>query len=169
MGLSSYNGSLVASPVGAFVEVLFAMPALPPSRLPSSHVSAIAESAGDTQPASSALKARLHDTEELTIEFADDESELKPENEAAQGESSATEVPESAEAHAAQAATEFDAKALLQTVPNRPGCYRMYNDRDVVIYVGKAKDLKRRLSSYFLKRPVRSRATVNQCPAILTP
>ena len=48
--------------------------------------------------------------------------------------------------------TEFDAKAFLKTVPNRPGCYRMYNDRDVVIYVGKAKDLKRRLSSYFLKQ-----------------
>ncbi len=46
----------------------------------------------------------------------------------------------------------FDAKAFLKTVPNRPGCYRMYNDRQVVIYVGKAKDLKRRLSSYFLKQ-----------------
>ena len=54
----------------------------------------------------------------------------------------------------AQAAAEpvFDAKAFLKTVPNRPGCYRMYNDRQVVIYVGKAKDLKRRLSSYFLKQ-----------------
>ena len=45
----------------------------------------------------------------------------------------------------------FDAKAFLKTVPNRPGSYRMYDVRGEVIYVGKAKDLKKRLSSYFLK------------------
>lgn len=49
-------------------------------------------------------------------------------------------------------ATLFDAKAFLRTVPNMPGCYRMYGKGDVVIYVGKAKDLKKRLSSYFVKR-----------------
>lgn len=46
----------------------------------------------------------------------------------------------------------FDSKAFLKTVPNRPGCYRMYDLRNQVIYVGKAKDLKKRLSSYFLKQ-----------------
>lgn len=45
----------------------------------------------------------------------------------------------------------FDYKNFLKTVPNRPGSYRMYDQNDVVIYVGKAKDLKKRLSSYFLK------------------
>ena len=45
----------------------------------------------------------------------------------------------------------FDYKNFLKTVPNRPGSYRMYSDEDQVIYVGKAKDLKKRLSSYFLK------------------
>lgn len=45
----------------------------------------------------------------------------------------------------------FDYKSFLKTVPNRPGSYRMYSDEDTVIYVGKAKDLKKRLSSYFLK------------------
>lgn len=45
----------------------------------------------------------------------------------------------------------FDAPAFLRTVPNRPGSYRMYDVRGEVIYVGKAKDLKKRLSSYFLK------------------
>ena len=45
----------------------------------------------------------------------------------------------------------FDAKAFLKTVPGLPGCYRMYNQANEVIYVGKAKDLKKRLSSYFVK------------------
>ena len=45
----------------------------------------------------------------------------------------------------------FDYKSFLKTVPNRPGSYQMYKDENTVIYVGKAKDLKKRLSSYFLK------------------
>ena len=34
-------------------------------------------------------------------------------------------------------------------IPEDPGVYRFYNDKDKVIYVGKAKNLKNRLSSYF--------------------
>lgn len=45
----------------------------------------------------------------------------------------------------------FDSTAFLKTVTNQPGVYRMYNAEQVVIYVGKAKDLKKRLSSYFRK------------------
>ena len=133
------------------------MSALPPSSLPSSHESAAAASAGDAQP-DSALKVRLRGAKELTIEFADDESEPKPEVEVTAGETGVIETQESSESDSSEAQdgleedTGFDAKAFLKTVPNRPGCYRMYNDRDVVIYVGKAKDLKRRLSSYFLKQ-----------------
>ncbi len=37
----------------------------------------------------------------------------------------------------------------LKTVPHRPGCYLMRDRRGVIIYVGKAKDLFRRVSSYF--------------------
>ncbi|MDD4706443.1 MAG: excinuclease ABC subunit UvrC [Bacilli bacterium] len=37
----------------------------------------------------------------------------------------------------------------LKLVPNKPGSYQMYNKNNVIIYVGKAKDLKKRLSSYF--------------------
>ncbi len=45
----------------------------------------------------------------------------------------------------------FDSVSFLKTVTNQPGVYRMYNTEAVVIYVGKAKDLKKRLSSYFRK------------------
>ena len=37
----------------------------------------------------------------------------------------------------------------LKELPNRPGCYIMRDRRGVIIYVGKAKNLKRRVSSYF--------------------
>ena len=37
----------------------------------------------------------------------------------------------------------------LKEVPNRPGCYLMRDRRGVIIYIGKAKNLKRRVSSYF--------------------
>ena len=43
-------------------------------------------------------------------------------------------------------------KDELSLVPHMPGSYQMYNSSDVVIYVGKAKDLKNRLSSYFTGR-----------------
>ena len=47
--------------------------------------------------------------------------------------------------------TDFDARAALRSIPNKPGVYRMLDEKGVVIYVGKAKDLKKRVSSYFLK------------------
>lgn len=40
-------------------------------------------------------------------------------------------------------------KKKLSLVPNEPGCYQMKNKDGVIIYVGKAKNLKNRLSSYF--------------------
>lgn len=43
----------------------------------------------------------------------------------------------------------FDAKAFLRTVPEEPGVYRMIGVDDKVLYVGKAKNLKRRVSNYF--------------------
>ncbi|MDC0609708.1 GIY-YIG nuclease family protein, partial [Vibrio sp.] len=48
-------------------------------------------------------------------------------------------------------ANPFDHISFLKSVTSQPGVYRMYNTGDEVIYVGKAKDLKKRLSSYFRK------------------
>lgn len=40
-------------------------------------------------------------------------------------------------------------KEELSLVPHLPGCYLMHDKNDIVIYVGKSKNLKNRLSSYF--------------------
>lgn len=42
-------------------------------------------------------------------------------------------------------------KNILKVVPQDPGCYMFMDDKGTVIYVGKAKNLKRRVSSYFNK------------------
>lgn len=43
----------------------------------------------------------------------------------------------------------FDSKAFLATLTSRPGVYQMYDADGRILYVGKAKNLKNRLSSYF--------------------
>ncbi len=58
----------------------------------------------------------------------------------------------------------FDASHFLSTVSTTPGVYRMLNAGDEVIYVGKAGNLRKRLSSYFRKDPgsPKTRALVAQ-------
>jgi excinuclease ABC subunit C len=53
--------------------------------------------------------------------------------------------------------SEFDSSAFLKTVPHKPGVYRMLSEDDKILYIGKAKDLRSRVSSYFRDNLVNSR------------
>ena len=45
--------------------------------------------------------------------------------------------------------SDFDASSFLKTVPSNPGCYQMYDNKGELLYIGKARHLKNRVSSYF--------------------
>src|SRR6266480_1257246 len=45
----------------------------------------------------------------------------------------------------------FDARELIASLPNRSGVYRMLNAAGETLYVGKARDLRKRVASYFQK------------------
>ncbi|MDR1372261.1 MAG: excinuclease ABC subunit UvrC [Dysgonamonadaceae bacterium] len=44
-----------------------------------------------------------------------------------------------------------DLSDILSTIPDNPGCYMYLDENDTIIYIGKAKNLKRRVHSYFNK------------------
>lgn len=51
-------------------------------------------------------------------------------------------------------------KEVVAVLPESPGIYRFYNDEDILIYVGKAKSIKKRVSSYFSKSTGVNRKTL---------
>jgi excinuclease ABC subunit C len=55
--------------------------------------------------------------------------------------------------------SELDHKALVKDLPTAPGVYRMLSKDGSVLYVGKAQDLRKRVSSYFRRRGLSVRLT----------
>jgi len=45
-------------------------------------------------------------------------------------------------------------KNIIKTISNKPGVYQYYNKEGVILYIGKAKNLKKRVSSYFTKTQI---------------
>ena len=64
--------------------------------------------------------------------------------------------------------TGFDYKDALEKMTHHPGVYQMLDADGTPIYVGKAKDLKKRVASYFGKKPdsPKTRAMVRQIRAV---
>jgi excinuclease ABC subunit C len=46
---------------------------------------------------------------------------------------------------------QFDYRAALKNIPHKPGVYQFWDAENELIYIGKAKDLRNRVTSYFNK------------------
>ncbi|MDR1882866.1 MAG: excinuclease ABC subunit UvrC [Prevotella sp.] len=43
-------------------------------------------------------------------------------------------------------------KNIIRNIPDKPGCYQYFDDKGIIIYVGKAKNLRKRVMQYFTKK-----------------
>ena len=64
--------------------------------------------------------------------------------------------------------TPFDSKSFLKNLTKQPGVYQMYDADGEILYVGKAKNLKNRVSTYFQKSglPIKTQALVKRIASI---
>src|ERR1700743_3837749 len=63
---------------------------------------------------------------------------------------------------------DFDAKEFVGSLPRRPGVYRMYDAEQKILYIGKAKNLRDRVGTYFAASNINPKvqALVHQIAAI---
>lgn len=58
-----------------------------------------------------------------------------------------------------KSAIEEELKKAIRQIPHSPGIYKYFDEAETLIYIGKAKDLKKRVSSYFNKKHYENRKT----------
>ena len=65
-------------------------------------------------------------------------------------------------------AMEVSLEVQLKSIPNQPGVYQFLDKESKILYVGKAKDLKKRVNSYFTKQHTngKTRVLVSKIAAI---
>jgi len=83
----------------------------------------------------------------------------KPQTDSAKAKTpdSTLEGRDKAKSLAPKALARFDHKSFLAQLTTRPGVYQMYDEAGEILYVGKAKNLKNRVSSYFAARGLNSK------------